>query len=479
MKLSQLLTGTAVAALCASGAFAQATTDLVSAIDPGADLNPGTSVELVPELDFSSANLSSTLEVAIIPDNNNAFDVYANTAAQLTISLDGFEFASNIAGGSFVTNWAAGAGADCAFTVVAGGVAGDTSVTFETADLSNCDASADEIGFVLPVTLTGLPATYSFELRQKSNNALIADGEFDVDGNANTPTEIVVASGGFEIAFLADGNTMTALLADPTYNTLSNGDVGTVDFNASGDIDLNGNGADWEDGNQVDGIEVTVTLSDPSGIESVTIDDGANNMTETLVNGVATFTIDGSSDIDIANITNGLDVSITEDNDDNTLIQNGTVSISVTVDEDAASNLDIADASSASDETDEIEREGTTTNIFEWVGDSSLSTSNVFRITGLDDTIPTIRVNVSNSSNDLDGEYEIDTSGKTVSNGELILTSADLTAAAGAFGRADVTLSFEANGVAVRRFMVTNGVVSENSTDYETGAGDITGEDGL
>lgn len=272
---------------------------------------------------------------------------------------------------------------------------------------------------------------------------------------------------------------MTALLADPTYNTLSNGDVGTVDFNASGDIDLNGNGADWEDGNQVDGIEVTVTLSDPSGIESVTIDDGANNMTETLVNGVATFTIDGSSDIDIANITNGLDVSITEDNDDNTLIQNGTVSISVTVDEDAASNLDIADASSASDETDEIEREGTTTNIFEWVGDSSLSTSNVFRITGLDDTIPTIRVNVSNSSNDLDGEYEIDTSGKTVSNGELILTSADLTAAAGAFGRADVTLSFEANGVAVRRFMVTNGVVSENSTDYETGAGDITGEDGL
>lgn len=479
MKLSQLLTGAAVAALTAGASFAQVTTDIDTTIN-ASTFNPGASIELVPELDFEAADLTAELNIAILPNDTNEFDVYAATAAQLTITLDGFEFSSNIAGGSFVTNWDANAAGadDCAFTVVSGGAAGDSSVTFETADLSLCDEAAggdaDDIGFVLPVTLTGLPATYSFELRQKANNALIGEGEFDVDGDANTPSELVVEAGGFEVDF--NGNTLTAELADPSYNTLDANDAVSIDFNADGDIDLDGNPADWEDANQVEGLEVTVTLSNPTGIESVTLEDNnGNTLTEDLVNGAAVFTVDGS-EIDLTNLTSGLVVSVNEDNDDETLIGNGTISVTVATDEATGANLDIADASAAEADEGEIVREGTTTAVFEWVGDATKTTANIWRITGLGDELPVIRATLSNSTNDMDDEYTI-TPSQPLSNGELILTSGDIGAVVGEFGRADVELSFEANGIVARRFMVTNGVVTENSTDYNVGGADIEGDE--
>jgi hypothetical protein len=472
MKLSQLLAGTAAVALLAGASFAQTAVVLDSGIDAGGDYNPGNIVDIVPELDFVAANLTANLEVALQP-NANDYDLYTNTAAQITITFDGFELAGNIAGGSITSDWDANnasTNANCALSVVAGGASGDTSVTFETANLAACDDAAgddqDDMGFILPVRLTGLPASFSFEIRQKANNALIASGDFDANNNNNG--EFVRAGGGFEVSFdtVNAGNDMIALLANPAYNTLDSNGAGQIDFNANGDVDLNGNAGDWEDGNQVDGISVSVTLSNPSGIESVTIDNGNNNMTANLVNGVAVFDIDGTTDIDIANINNGLDVTLNIDNNNNTLIGNGTVSVSVTTDEDSASDLTIAGAASAADETNAIVREGTTTDTFEWVGDSTKSTANLFRVTGLGSTVPVIRVTLDGSTNDMDGEYTVTPTG-ALNNGELIITTANVTDAVGGnFGRADISFSFEANGLTVRRLMVTSGVVTENSTDF-------------
>ena len=81
-------------------------------------------------------------------------------------------------------------------------------------------------------------------------------------------------------------------------------------------------------------------------------------------------------------------------------------------------------------------------------------------------TLPTIRVTLSNSTAGVDGEYLVTPAG-TLTNGELIMTEADIEAAVGsAFGRADVSFSFEAAGITVRRFLVgSNGTLTDMGDD--------------
>ena len=129
-----------------------------------------------------------------------------------------------------------------------------------------------------------------------------------------------------------------------------------------------------------------------------------------------------------------------------------------------------------------IRRDGPTTGFFEWVGDSSLSTGNVFRITGFGATAPTASVIVNNSSTGMDGEYVITL--PTPTNGEVIINNAWLTNRIGNFGRADLQFSFHSaalangggTGVVVRRFMVgSNGTLFDMGNDNDDTANTRTG----
>lgn len=81
---------------------------------------------------------------------------------------------------------------------------------------------------------------------------------------------------------------------------------------------------------------------------------------------------------------------------------------------------------------------------FDWVGDSTTSRRNVFRVTNFSQS-PTLGIfaTMTNSSAGLTQSTQAIT--PTITNSELLITDSNLTAAFGNFGRADFTLSFAAD----------------------------------
>jgi hypothetical protein len=118
-----------------------------------------------------------------------------------------------------------------------------------------------------------------------------------------------------------------------------------------------------------------------------------------------------------------------------------------------------------------IRRAGSTSDVFEWVGQAGSVTRNIFRATGFGATAPGASVIISNSSAGLDGEYNLTLPAPT--NGEIIITESHLSAAAGNFGRADVQFSFQtspASGIIVRRLMVgNNGTLTDFGNENDDG----------
>ncbi|VXC82027.1 hypothetical protein OCEANICA350_11757 [Oceanicaulis sp. 350] len=151
-----------------------------------------------------------------------------------------------------------------------------------------------------------------------------------------------------------------------------------------------------------------------------------------------------------------------------------------------AGTYDFTTASGLTDSTfsgtiGSIRRDGVTTGVFEWVGDSNQSTRNVFRVTGLPATGATGSVIITNSNTaNANGEYDLGTIASN--NGEAIISDGMLTAAAGAFGRANVQLSLQLdpatppNGdITIRRFLVGN---NGTLTDFGNENDDTTNNPG-
>ena len=150
---------------------------------------------------------------------------------------------------------------------------------------------------------------------------------------------------------------------------------------------------------------------------------------------------------------------LNEDSDDTTLINEGNFTIAVSADGASGTNLTIGGGS----DTEQITRDGESSATFEWVGDANASTSNVFRFTGLSTTdSPTISFFVTNASADdsLNGEYSLGAYTPSA-GGELVVTGDDLAGIIGSdFGRADIRFFVEGSVDDIRRFHVTNGVIT-------------------
>jgi hypothetical protein len=105
----------------------------------------------------------------------------------------------------------------------------------------------------------------------------------------------------------------------------------------------------------------------------------------------------------------------------------------------------------------------TTVTAFDWVGDSSAVTRNIFRCIDVD-AGANVFANTVDAADGSDGVYALSPANSISAGGELILTNADL-APAGNFDRANVSFTFTPDtGTAAtcKRLLVgNNGTLSE------------------
>ena len=467
MKLTKLLTGAAIAALLSGAAHAQ-----LVVVDTDGD----SSVEFASQVDLSAAAYQDELSITLSAADITAISALGVTDdINITLTIDGgLSFSTFLTSANFTPAVALGT---CNLNISAGGSNGGTTVTFSSDasfDPSTCVGSS--IGFTLPIDIEGL-GNVSYELSLASTGTVLASGEYNA-AVAPATQAFYTARNSLDVTFTPD---TAAPELDDSYE-LFNGSV-TTDVVGTLQVDDVDGGAtiysvsvggasvafDTATAAQFDGAELVVTVPSPAGIASVTL---AGIGTENLdANGQATFALTNADLTALAAAP--VNISLVADTTTPAAIANQDITADLTFDEATGSNLNVDDVLGAA--VGNVVREGSNTAVFEWVGDTSAATSNVFRATGLGATLPTIRVTLANSTADVDDEYLVTPAG-SLTNGELILTEADIENAVGsAFGRADVSFSFEAAGVTVRRFMVTNGVVSENTTDYAVGATPIGG----
>jgi hypothetical protein len=471
MKMTKLLTGAAVAALLTGAANAQITAG-DNDTNPNNDL--GGSLVFANELDLAEAAPTGHVELTL-----GALDF---TALGNLVSTDSVTIKFDVSGGlSWDGNLSdanhSGTTATCEFNISAAGGTGTQTVSYAldgtTEDVTSCTDSNGDLDFRFPIEITGA-GNISYAMSLTATGTVLRSGSVDVDTGTAGTQGYVRTDDAFEIVFEDNGTSEQITLASSYESFGGGGILGTLEVTSDGAVivaaaNAGNDAANAADGGQVDDGELTVTFPSPAGIASVTIDfDGVADVTENLVSGTATFDLTQAQVADIA--TNPASIIANEATGaDAAAIANQQPTATLTLNPDSASDLTIA-AVTADDNTeiDALLRQGSNTTEFEWVGDTNASTSNVFRAVGLGATLPTIRVTLDNSTADVDGEYEVTPAG-TLTNGELLMTEADIEAAVGsAFGRADVTFSFEAAGVSVRRFLVgTNGTLTDMGNDND------------
>ena len=433
--------------------------------------------EIASELDFGAVDVTGDLQFAVVVQNDDQFAGHSN--AVLTIELEGAVFDGNFGNSVFLT------GGACTLLISGGGADGGSTVKFSTTDLSTCDdrvsdrdytpnTNDDDMVFTLPVRLTSTEVNFSIDLSWDFGTNIGSDTQDNNDNNS-VADNVATAIDAFGVSSFGNGARSTAnphgsgttreATLVSNYNGLDNNILGTLETDDHGLVYSGGALRSSDSATDVDEVVLTVTVDDITGLEALSLDDGGTIMTSSFnASNEAVFTLNGTTDLTIADLAAAaLDIAVVPDSDADTAIAITTVSASTATTFAAA--LGLTNESNAG-AIDQIGREGDDSQLFEWVGDSSHSTSNVFRLTGLGDTLPTIRVVLSNANTSgLNGTYVL-TPSNMLTNGELIITASDIEAAAGAaYGTADITLSIEGTGVNFNRLMISNGAIRDMGDD--------------
>jgi hypothetical protein len=487
MKFTKLLVGAAAAALLSGAASAQVSFYVSQGQTGAPDLSgvPLATGDVWFATEVGSlAGITVPLEFELEPfDAGPATEVFASTAnveGLLTVTVTNAVLDRSLSGADMIGS---GACAGQAFSVDANGVAGQSTVTFRIPDLQVCDGQGaaiggDNAGFAFPILLSGGDVDVSFELRRASNNDLIGSGSWSDNRNNDTFQDAYVSglSGG---PLISQAPAVTATFANGTaiatsasgFNALAPATAGSVTIastvapTAVFTADL----TPFAAGDLVDVI-TTCTFASATGLDATGHAIGAVGP----VVGTLATTNPVSFDI-IGTLDGGAQVlTINPDASATTRILPQAISCSGIYDFTTASGLTDSTFSGA---IGSIRRDGVTTGVFEWVGDNSQSTNNVFRITGLPAAGAGASVIITNSNTTgANGEYQLPTLAPT--NGEAIIDSLALTNAAGAFGRANVQFSIQVdpatppNGdILVRRFLVgTNGTLTDFGNENDDGA---------
>ena len=458
MKLTKLLTGAAIAAIISGAASAQQIA-IPGTLGAGGDF--AASNDFMNELDLAAAGIAGdlALDLDLSTAGTGGTGLFnglgAADVAQVEITLTNMEFSTGLNNSNFAS------GGTCALTIVDGGAAGQSSVTFETTGNPNtCDTAADDIQFLLPVEITGSDANISVNVTDdRPTPADLYSETYDSNQTlVGVQTLVVQAGPGIAVGFTPDGTPTEALIASasgvPFDNLTADDDLGDVTLTATGRLIDLGTAASLA--NALASVTMAVNFEDTTSFtgtgNGVTIGGTAVSFSGTTATRSA-FAAAATTPV----LANG------DADNSGTAISAQDVGVTVTLNAPTGgSAVDGLSYSPVSGQLERIEREGTadTNSPFAWVGAAGSPTRNIFRCTGVA-TGAQAFVTVADSNNGTNGTYALP---NTPSNGEMIITNDQIGAVAGSFGRADISFDFagDASAPSCQRLLVgANGTLSE------------------
>ena len=378
---------------------------------------------------------------------------------EITLS-DDLAWSSAVAGGAVTAKNAVFG------SVISGGAAGTQTVTL-TLDADVADPG-NFVDFNLPISQTSC-ATDSSGVTVTFTNA-ITNLPLDLNSTLNTAdvTDYLVApletpfkecAPGIIREVNADDTDKEILLT--AYNTLSDGIIGDITYTIDPNVAVDAVGTPIL-ATDIVGVDVNVSVGAPAGLSGGLVD-------------AATVPFNGAGVAAHTGIAYADGVP---------MILSVTSAVTVPIDSQSTavrSELEFTPASGLTDKAvitkflEPLSRDGLVFGRFDWVGDSSKSTANYFRITDLPaSTSIDFLVDLNNTTTGVDdGLYA--GSVMTSPGGEAIITSANDFGIAGMplYGRADVQICLETGetGVDMDRLLASGGTVSNYGDDANGGRG--------
>ncbi len=451
MLIRKLLTAASVVALTAGGAYAQTTTIQQASV---ASSEVSAAVQFAAEADLAT--------LATNDESDATFGLRVGTSSQipaqnmlLSISVSNGTWETAIDGSALVS------GSIGDQVVFSGGAAGGNTVEFIfTPDATATSGSgyADSVTFKLPVALTSCNnLTFSVTSFAAQDDS-VDYGSDALDAPAVTCVNAISAT------LVADADPTSLIYAStPPFSDFAANAPDTSSTAVLGEFDLSINTSVRKrldtgatvDAADVSGYQVVIGFATSStGIASCAAVDPTDFFAASASASSASCTISGSAAADTA--TEDGQFTITTSGSSTVAKQAVSVTSATLY---MSGGLVASEPFSAGADVENLTYTGGQTfGRFDWVGDATKTTNNVFRITGLTaETDGTLIV--ANSTEGMDGSYPFTV---TPVGGEVLLTRTELTAIVdGNFGRADLTFLLEATGsVDVDRLMSANGVIS-------------------
>ena len=475
MSMNKLLVSAAASALIAGSAAALEVTQADADSATGLTGTVITSAQIVAEEASFAAAGSDVGIFELRVDATGTFAASENYFVDVTVS--GGTFSQDLTGAE-VTDGDVPTGITVSGSSVQ--IAGQTQTGQEGENavrflVSNDNVVGDNFGLEMPIQYSGCPSDLNFTISiQTTNGVTFEEGTVSLDdaaltcGNAymgSIATDVVAgANDSFLDSILfesyeagvstsatdagADGTTTAG--PNDSATTATHG-VLTVEFNPAGltlpggafvtELNDGANALSTITGTATDVTSATfdVTVGDPTGLDSANTEEGADTDAFSA-GGVASLTV-------AANVAMAV----------NDLVENITLSVltgasSAQVAQQAVTStnglLNFADATLVDDEPiadatlDDLNYEGETCETFDWVGDATKPTANIWRVTGAGSATSDVIVTLSNSSNgaSFDGSYTMQSYDFT--QPEVVITNSQIGAVAGEFGRADVLFNF-------------------------------------
>ncbi len=471
MSTRKLLISAAAAALMAGSAAALGVTqgDASGGV-AGPTALPGTPIAaavVVAEEATLAATGSDMQMFEITISSTGTFAASENYFVDLTVS--GGSFAEALTGAE-VTNGGGGSPITISGSSVQAigpgvpqdGQIGDTSVRYL---VSNSPTAGDNFGIEVPVTYSGCPADLTFTVSvQTSGGVIFEEGTATLAAPAVTcgnaylgtiATDVVAGANDSVLASPAFATFLTSVTRSDTDELATGTPVAggtdaaataalgviTATFDPDGVAtsfltSLDGSSAALTGAaTEVTSLDFDMSLPTPAGVLSadfqqvpeavVAMTTGTGSFSDTITPAL-------TSDPHVENILLTIDGTTLIAQQDVTTT-NGVLNFGAP---GVVTSEAVADAT-----LDDLNFEGVTCETFDWVGDASKPTQNIFRVTGHGAATTSVIATASNSSEGLDGSAAL-TQPYDFTDPEIVITASHLTDALGDFGRADISMNF-------------------------------------
>lgn len=465
-KFTKILTGVSLLALTAGNAHAL---DIVAGSNSGVNTSViNAPVALAEEADETTVGaLTSTYGFALGTNSTSGFAT--NQDLLLTVVVTNGEFSADVTGNavsSSTTSTAVVASSSIQFdNGVATGLQGSDTVTF----LVSMSGTGDEISIDLPITYDGcdsgdlgVSATLTTDA-----NLIIEEGTVSLATPAvtcanayestiasdqmNGDSQFTSATGftQFDTAIVGPSTDQSAggILSTVANDTTTQASLGTleVEFNPDGFtgliLDDLSSLSNVVDGDEIASVAFDVTYATPAGITNSFLG-GASGVP---VGGVSSLVNAAVPNVGTNNYIDVIGVNV-----------DGTTQISPQVPATSdhlvtfvtAGNL-IADEPGVTSDLDNLDFQGATCGVFDWVGDERSATNTLWRVTGHGDQVSQVFATLTEINNQgftggMAATDTVDITSEVVGLGqpEILITNQQIAAVRPKFGRADVMFTF-------------------------------------